>query len=71
MGRKDVNSLGDFPAFSNRMTVATLQIRGQCASEKDESNMDSNSWRAEGLSDLRNEDGMLSGPAAPLALKVF
>ena len=53
------------------MIVATLQIRGQCASEKDESNMDSNSWRAEGLSDLRNKDGMLSGPAAPLALKVF
>ena len=71
MGQKDVNSLGDFPAFSNWMIVATLQIRGQCASEKDESNMDSNSWRAEGLSDLRNKDGMLSGPAAPLALKVF
>ena len=27
--------------------------------------MDSNSWRARGLSDLRNDDGTLSGPAAP------
>ena len=26
--------------------------------------MDSNSWRAKGPSDLRNEGGMLSGPAA-------
>ena len=29
--------------------------------------MDSSSWRAEGPSDLRNEVGMLSGPAAPLS----
>ena len=28
--------------------------------------MDNNSWRTKGPSDLRNEDGMLSGPAAPL-----
>ena len=28
--------------------------------------MDSNSWRAKRLSDLRNDDGTLSGPAAPL-----
>ena len=28
--------------------------------------MDNNSWRAKGPSDLRNEGGMLSGPAAPL-----
>ena len=28
--------------------------------------MDNNSWRARGPSDLRNEGGMLSGPAAPL-----
>ena len=28
--------------------------------------MDNNSWRAKGLSDLRNEVGILSGPAAPL-----
>ena len=48
------------------MIVATLQIRGQCGSEKDELNMDSNSWRAKRPSDLRNESGMLSGPAAPL-----
>ena len=28
--------------------------------------MDSNSWRAKGPSDLRNEGGILSEPAAPL-----
>ena len=28
--------------------------------------MDSNTWRANGPSDLRNEGGMLRGPAAPL-----
>ena len=28
--------------------------------------MDNNSWRAKGPSDLRNEGGMLSVPAAPL-----
>ena len=28
--------------------------------------MDKNSWRAKGPSDLRNEDGMLPGSAAPL-----
>ena len=28
--------------------------------------MDNNSWRAKGLSDLRNEGGILSGSAAPL-----
>ena len=28
--------------------------------------MDNNSWRAKGLSDLRNEVGILSGPAVPL-----
>ena len=28
--------------------------------------MDSNSWRGKGQSDLRNEGGILSGPAAPL-----
>ena len=28
--------------------------------------MDGNSWRAKGRSDLRNEGGILSGPAAPL-----
>ena len=30
--------------------------------------MDNNSWRAKRLSELRNEGGMLSGPAAPLSL---
>ena len=29
--------------------------------------MDSNSWKAKGPSDLRNEGGILSGPAALLA----
>ena len=28
MGQKDVTSLGDFPALSNGMKVATLQIHG-------------------------------------------
>ena len=63
---KDATSLGDFPAFSNGMIMPTLQIRGQCAGEKDECNVDSNSWRAKGLSDLRKEGGMLSEPATPL-----
>ena len=66
MGRKDATSLEDFPAFSNGMIAATLQMRGQRASEKDELNMHSNSWRAKGPSDLRNEGGMLSEPAARL-----
>ena len=46
------------------MIVATLQICGKWASEKDDLNMDSNSWRAKGPSGLRNEGGMLSGPPA-------
>ena len=29
MGQKDATSLGDFPALSNGMITATLQIRGQ------------------------------------------
>ena len=47
------------------MIVATLQIHGQLAIENDELNMDNNSWRAKGPSDLRNEGGILSGPALP------
>ena len=39
---------------------------GQWASEKDELKIDSNSWRANGMWHLRNEGGMLLGPAAPL-----
>ena len=66
MGRKDATLLEDFPALSNGMIMATLQIHGQSASENDELNMDNNSWRARGPSDLRNEGGMLSGPAPPL-----
>ena len=41
---KGATSLGDFPGFSNGMVVATHQMRAQGASEKDELNMDSNSW---------------------------
>ena len=67
-GTEDATSLEDFPVFSNEMIAATLQMRGQWASEKDELNMDSNSWRTTGPSDLRNEGGMLSGPAARLPL---
>ena len=66
MGRNEATSQGDFPALSSGMIVATLQIRGQRASENDELNLDNNSWRAKGSSDLRNEGGVLSGPAAPL-----
>ena len=66
MGWNEATSLGDFPALSGGMIVATIQIRGQWASENDELKMDSNSWRAKGPSDLRNEGGILSGPAAPL-----
>ena len=57
--------------LSNGMIVPTLQIRGQWASEKDELNMDSNSWRAKVPNDLRNEGGMFSGPAAPLPFIFF
>ena len=66
IGWKDAILLGDFPAFSNGIIVATLQMFRQWASEKDELNMDSNSWRAKGPGDLRNEGGMLSGSAASL-----
>ena len=66
MGQNEATSLGDVPALSSGMIVATLQIRGQRASDNDELNMDNNSWRAKGPSDLRNEGGILSGPAAPL-----
>ena len=38
----------------------------QQASEKDDLNMDSNSRRIKGLSNLKNEAGMFSGPSAPL-----
>ena len=48
--------------------MATLQIRGQWAREKNELNMDNNFWRTKGSSDLRNEGGMLSGPTVPLTV---
>ena len=67
MEQKDATSPGDFPAFSNGMIFATLQMRGQWASEKNELNMNSNSWRTKRPSHLRNEAGMFSGPAAPLS----
>ena len=35
MGQKETTSLGDFPGLSDGMIVATLQIRGQWASEND------------------------------------
>ena len=57
---------GDFPAFSNGIMMATLQICGQSAKWNDAVNMESNSWRAKGPSDLRNVGGMSSGPTAPL-----
>ena len=66
MGQKEATSLGDFPALSSAMIVATLQIYGQWASENDELNMDNNSWKVKRPSDLRNEIGILSGSAAPL-----
>ena len=67
MGQKDATSLGDFPAFSNGMIFATLQMCGQWASEKNELNVNSNSWRTKGPSHLRYEAGMLSKPVAPLS----
>ena len=33
-GWKDATSLGNFQALSNGMIVATLQIHGQCVSER-------------------------------------
>ena len=46
--------------------IATLQIPWQWAREKDELNMDSNSWGAKGPIGLRKDGGILSGPAVPL-----
>ena len=66
MGRNKAISQVDFPALSIGMKVATLQIRGQRASENDELKIDNNSWRAKGPSDLRKEARILSGSAAPL-----
>ena len=40
MGRKETTSLGGFPALSSGIIVATLQVRGQWASENEELNMD-------------------------------
>ena len=67
MGRKVATSLGDFPAFNHGMILETLHMLVEWSSKKDDLNMDSNSWRVKGLSDLRNEGGMLSGPSAPLS----
>ena len=55
MGQKEATSLGDFPALSSAMTVATLQIYGQWASENDELNMDNNSWKAKEPSEMKVE----------------
>ena len=46
--------------------MATLQIRGLWAREKDQLNMDSNSYRAKEPGDLRENGSILSGPAFPL-----
>ena len=46
--------------------MATLQIREKSARWNDALNMESSSWRAKRLNDLRNVGGMLSGPSAPL-----
>ena len=61
---KGATSLGDFPGFSNGMIVATHQMHAQGASEKDELNMDSNSWMAKRPDDLRNEGRTLPEPTA-------
>ena len=66
IGWNKATLLGNAPALSSGMIGATLHICGQLASENDELNMENNSWRAKGLGDLRNESGILSGPAAPL-----
>ena len=57
-----------FPAFSNVMIMATLEIFGQIFENrvKDELNRDSNSWRTKGPSDLRKDGAKLSGSATPL-----
>ena len=66
IGRKEAASLGDFPPFNNGIMVATPQICGQSVRWNEVLNMEESSWRAKGLSDLRNVGGMSSGPAAPL-----
>ena len=66
IGQKEATSPGDFPAFSNGIMMATLQIHGQLARWNEALKMDSSSWRAKGPSDLNNIGGMLSGPAVPL-----
>ena len=68
MGRKDSTVLRDFPAFSNRMIIATLQIWKHWAREKYELNMGDSSWRSKGLNNLRKDGKILSGSAAPLLL---
>ena len=65
-GLEDGTLLGDFSAFSSGMMMATLQILGEWARQKDELNMDSNSWTAKRPNDLRKDGGMSSGPTAPL-----
>lgn len=63
---KEATSLGDFPAFSDVMMTAVLQIHGQFARWNDALNMECSFWRAKERSDLRNVDGMSSGQAATL-----
>ena len=66
MGRKDSTVLRDFPAFNNRMIIATLQICKHWAREKYELNMGDSSWKSKGLNNLRKDGKILSGSAAPL-----
>ena len=65
-GQKGATSLGDFPAFSNGIMMATLQIRGQSTRWNEALNMESSSWRAKGPSDLSNVCRTSSELAAPL-----
>ena len=66
IGREEATSLSNFPAISNGIMMAALSISGQSAWWNEVLNMESNSWRAKGPSDLRNVGGMSSGPAISL-----
>lgn len=65
IGRKEATLLGDLLAFSNGMMLI-IQICGQSAPWNEELKMKRCSWKDNEPSDLKNDDGVLSGPAAPL-----
>ena len=48
MGWKDATSLGDFSALSIGMIMTTLQIHGQCASERAKGPKDRLTWEKKG-----------------------